>query len=114
MPRLSKGRYIARLARTETDLRAAQALRHRCFRGGEGLDVDSFDDQCKHLLVEDTRSGALVACVRLMSFADGTKISDSYSAQYYGLSALEGYDAPMMEMGRFCIAIWHRNDGCRA
>merc|ERR1711916_172717 len=30
-------------------------------------------------------------------------ISDSYSAQYYELSALQKFNGPMVEMGRLCI-----------
>jgi putative hemolysin len=35
--------------------------------------------------------------------ASGAAISDSYSAQYYELSALKDFSGPMVEMGRFCI-----------
>ncbi|MEM6897709.1 MAG: GNAT family N-acyltransferase, partial [Pseudomonadota bacterium] len=72
-------------------------------RGGEGLDQDAFDDICDHMLVEDVRSGALVCCFRLLPLARGAEIGRSYSAQYYELSGFEDYDAPMVEMGRFCI-----------
>jgi putative hemolysin len=38
-----------------------------------------------------------------LPLSGGSEISKSYSAQYYELSALEGFDGPMVEMGRFCI-----------
>lgn len=104
MPKLLKGRYVARFAESATDIRAAQALRHRCFRGTEGLDQDGYDALCRHILIENRQSGDLVGCFRLMPLDNGAHISDSYSAQYYELSALQSYDAPMIEMGRFCIA----------
>ena len=103
---LSKGRYAARLAATPDDLRAAQALRGRCFRGAgatEGCDADDFDAVCEHVLVEDLATGRLVCCFRLMPLESGAQIGRSYSAQYYNLSALAGYPGRMVEMGRFCI-----------
>jgi putative hemolysin len=97
-------RYEARYATDARDLDAAQHLRHRAFRGpGEGRDVDDFDDHCCHVLIEDRISGALVGCFRLMSLADGRVVGQSYSAQFYDLSALSGYGRPMAELGRFCV-----------
>lgn len=103
MPIGTTPRYQARFDDTQADILAAQALRHRCFRGGEGLDADPYDDMCRHMLVEEVSTGKLVACFRLMPFQDGASIGDSYSAQFYELSALRDYDSPMIEMGRFCI-----------
>ncbi|TCM84705.1 GNAT family N-acetyltransferase [Rhodovulum steppense] len=107
MPSLRKGRYAARLARTPDEIEAAQRLRYLTFRATpdvpEGLDADAFDALCRHMLVEDVRSGTLVCCFRLMPLKGGAEIGQSYSAQYYELSALAEFDGPMVEMGRFCI-----------
>ncbi|PIE14377.1 MAG: ornithine-acyl-ACP acyltransferase [Rhodobacterales bacterium] len=101
---LKKGRYRARLAQSRADVVAAQALRHRAFHGVTGRDVDGFDGICSHILIEDTRrSGRLVACFRMLPLNGGGEIGRSYSAQYYELSALESFDGPMVEMGRFCV-----------
>ena len=99
---LRKGRYVARFAQTPADVRAAQELRGLSFRGS-GADRDIFDDICKHILVEEAKSGTLVCCFRLLPLQDGAQIDKSYSAQYYELSALHQIDGPMVEMGRFCI-----------
>jgi putative hemolysin len=101
----AKGRYCARTAQTSADLEAAQRLRALAFRGpgAKGLDHDDFDAACTHVLIEDTRSGALVCCFRLMHLGSGAEIGRSYSAQFYELSALADFDGPMIEMGRFCI-----------
>lgn len=104
MRALCRGKYRARRAETPGDLRAAQELRHRAFRGGEGIDSDAFDAVCTHILVEEIARGQLVCCYRLLPLQDGGQIGRSYAAQYYELSALEAYDAPMVEMGRFCVA----------
>lgn len=104
MPRKCNTRYQARFAKTKADVSAAQALRHRCFRGGEGVDADPFDEICQHVLIEDMWNDALVVgCFRLMPLSDGSQINLSYAAQFYDLSALKSYDAPMVELGRFCI-----------
>ncbi|WP_068116487.1 GNAT family N-acetyltransferase [Tropicimonas marinistellae] len=103
MLKLRKGRYAARLAESPADVEAALALRAFCFRGGVGLDRDAFDDICSHVLVEEIRSGDLVCTFRLLPLTAGREIGRSYSAQYYELSALQEFQGPMVEMGRFCI-----------
>jgi len=106
----TEGRFRARIAAGPADLRAAQALRYRCFRATaagaapEGLDRDAYDATAIHVLVEDTVRAELVCCFRLLRFATGAEIGGSYSAQFYGLAGLAGYPAPMLELGRFCIA----------
>ncbi len=110
MLRLRKGRYSARFAETAEDLSACQRLRYLAFIEGsgasarsDGLDSDAFDTKCCHIMVEDTRSGALVCCFRLLPLADGADIGSTYAAQYYELSGLKAYKGRMVEMGRFCI-----------
>ena len=103
---LRKGRFGARTARDAADIEAAQRLRYRAFRsaaGEAGRDADQFDPVCRHVLVEETRSGRLVCCFRLLPLADGSEIGRSYAAQFYDLSALRGYSGRMAEIGRFCI-----------
>lgn len=119
--RLLRGRYVTRLAETPEEVRAAQRLRHKVFveerlgaeaaraRAGDGLDADSFDEACDHVLIEERKTGVLVCCFRLMPLSSGAEIGRSYSAQYYELSALASFEGPMVEMGRFCIHPEHRN-----
>ncbi|NOD63069.1 GNAT family N-acetyltransferase [Ruegeria sp. HKCCD6109] len=100
---LSKGRYRARLAQSAEDISAAQALRTQAF-GTQQLDSDAFDGRCCHVLVEDLRTDArLVCCFRMMRMDHGREVGRSYSAQFYDLSSLEGFNGRMVEMGRFCI-----------
>lgn len=107
---MQKGRYRVRLATGDDDLRAAQRLRWLCFVGQRqgaddpsALDADALDQHCRHALIEDRASGQLVACFRLLILSSGAEIGRSYSAQYYDLSRLVAYDAPMIEVGRFCV-----------
>jgi len=100
---LGKGRYRARQAQSLQDLEAAQALRTLAF-GTAQTDQDKFDPVCDHILIEDMRHGGqLVCCFRMLTMDNGTGISQSYSSQFYDLSALEGFDGRMVEMGRFCV-----------
>lgn len=104
MTPLARGRYRARLARDAADLARAQALRGLAFHGSQSLsDHDDFDRLCDHLLVEETASGALVCCFRVMTFSSGRDIDSSYSAQFYGLTGLRAFEGSAVELGRFCI-----------
>lgn len=98
-----KGRYRVRLSADEADILSAQRLRHRCFRGTEGIDADAFDTRCVHVLVEDVATGRLACCFRLLPFDSGTDIGGSYAAQFYNLANLRDFSGRMVEMGRFCI-----------
>jgi L-ornithine Nalpha-acyltransferase len=114
---LVRGRYRTRRAQGAADLRRAQCLRYLAFvanRPGasalaEGLDEDSFDVDCDHVLVEDITNGDLVGCFRLLWLRDGSEIGQSYSAQFYALHALAGFPGKMLEMGRFCLHPDHRD-----
>ncbi len=95
-------RFTARFAKSAEDLRAAQALRGWVFRGSQ-LDMDSFDESCIHVLVEDQARQRLVCTFRIQPFENGEEISRSYAAQFYELSGLKTYAGKLVEMGRFCI-----------
>ena len=105
MQPILRGAYAARLAGAEEDLTEAQVLRHLAFRpaAGAGQDSDEFDAVCRHLLVRETASDALVACCRLQDFAAGARLSAGYSAQFYDLSRLARLPGRKLEIGRFCL-----------
>jgi hypothetical protein len=105
---LSRGRYRARLADSDADIRAAQRLRWRAFRA----DADAAPRGATQTISTPTAStcwwrirvtALSCAAFRLMHLPSGAQIGRSYSAQFYELSGLEAFDAPMVEMGRFCI-----------
>lgn len=109
IPAVVKGRLQARMAASAQDLQAAQRLRHQMFTGPQSadsgaLDADDFDPKCQHVLVEDTQSGAVLACFRFLHLDSGAGIGISYSAQFYDLSKLKTYARPMLEIGRFCTS----------
>lgn len=105
---LEKGRYRVRVAAGQEDLRAAQALRGLCF-GTRGLDQDHLDQICQQVLIDDTASGDLVGCFRLLLLTEGEAMGHSYSAQFYDVSGLDALAGAKLELGRFCIAPHHRD-----
>lgn len=103
---LERGRYRARLGAAPLDVARAQALRARAFGladKGRAADTDRFDSVCRHVLIEAMPAAALVCCFRVLPLCSGAGIGQSYSAQFYDLSALGDFPAPMTEVGRFCL-----------
>jgi putative hemolysin len=113
-----RGRFAARFAGKHDDVARAQRLRWQAFRAPIGApeplaqaDGDAFDPLCRHVLIEEVRSGALVGCFRLMSLASGSDLERSYTAQHYDLRALRIYPGRFLEIGRFCLhPAWHDPD----
>ena len=108
MPVLTRGRYRAAMAGSPGDVAEAQALRSLAF-GTPGPDADSFDAACAHVLVRDTTDGTLVCCFRMLVLEGGGALAQSYSAQFYDLTALADFPGRMVEMGRFCLHPAHRD-----
>lgn len=111
-------RYRTRLAETEGDLVRCQRLRYLAFIEARGLagpsgsgarDEDEFDAHCRHVMVEDARTGQLVCCFRMMPFDSGAEIARSYSAKWYDLDRLRSYPGRLVEMGRFCVHPAHKD-----
>jgi len=113
-------RYRVRLATSDADLRAAQRLRFDVFNKelNEGLasawetecDEDRFDSVCVHLLVEENASGAVVGTYRMLP---GPIAASSglgyYSAQEFDFTPFEPFRAQVLELGRACVHLDHRN-----
>ncbi|MGC5198947.1 GNAT family N-acetyltransferase, partial [Aphanothece microscopica] len=100
----------ARVAASEADRAATLALRHLCFIEAAGrtgrpdrLETDSFDDLCRHVLIEEAATGRLVCSYRVLALGSGAEMERSYSAQYYDLAPMASYPLPMIEVGRFCM-----------
>ncbi|MGE0210841.1 MAG: GNAT family N-acetyltransferase [Parvibaculaceae bacterium] len=106
----SRGPLSARLAQDEADVAAAQALRHRVFHAERGLsgadtDADRFDPICDHLLVTDTRDGALVGTYRLLRQEVAEAHGGFYSQDEYDLRPLLARQRHLrfLELGRSCV-----------
>jgi putative hemolysin len=118
------GNLEVRLARSDSDIEAAQALRYRVFYEEMGAepspamkavkrDFDSFDPICDHLLVIDhTRSaeeGAVVGTYRLIRRSMADQHGSFYSASEYNIDALIEYPGEILELGRSCVDSAYRD-----
>lgn len=107
-----------RLAETEQEIMAAQALRYRVFYEGMAArpsaemaavkrDFDSFDEFCDHLLVFDESRGqgtdAVVGTYRVMRRDGAARRGQFYSADEYDIAMLAAVPGEILELGRSCI-----------
>ena len=115
---LGSGSLVARLARNDDDITAAQALRYRVFYDEMKAkpdaemarlrrDADPFDGVCEHLLVCDTDRGqgaeSIIATYRLLRGENARKLGRFYSAGEYDITPLMDYSGEILELGRSCV-----------
>ena len=115
----STSRYVTRLARSDSELLQAQALRFQVFNVelGEGLaesvalglDVDRYDAACDHLLVIDTRTDAIVGTYRLQTGERAQQRHGYYCEREFDLTPFAPHRAEVLELGRACVHIDHRS-----
>jgi putative hemolysin len=96
-----KGRYAARLADGDADLRACQVFRHHSFHGTPGVDADPLDPDFQQLMIHD-RAGVLCGTLRFRLADTACALSGGYVAQHYDLACWRGQTGPFLEIGRFC------------
>ena len=116
------GALEVRLAETQADIEAVQALRYRVFyeemaakasvdMRDQQRDFDEFDNVCDHLLVVDYASGneRVVGTYRLIRRSTADKIGHFYSSAEYDIKALLEYPGEILELGRSCVDAAYRN-----
>lgn len=100
------------LARTQTELEAAQRIRFKVFAeemGAKlpsahlGLDIDRFDKYCDHLLVRDHSNEKVVGTYRILPPEQAVKAGGYYSETEFDLSRLTNLRDRMVEVGRSCV-----------
>lgn len=111
--------YATRIATTSEEVRAAQALRFEVFNlelneGLQesyvtGLDEDSFDTFCDHLIVEHLPSNTVVGTYRMQTGINAGIHLGYYSAQEFEFDAFERSRSEIVELGRACVHKQHRN-----
>jgi putative hemolysin len=111
--------YALRLASDPADVRAAQALRFAVFNVelneglaasfSTGLDADRFDTACDHLLVSVESTGEVIGTYRLQTGAQAAAHFGYYSAQEFDFAPYEPLRAELVELGRACVHMDHRN-----
>ncbi len=120
---LRAGDIEVRLAESESEVRAAQALRYRVFYEEMAAkptpdmsrwrrDFDSFDEYCDHLLMIDHAIGpgaaGVVGTYRLLRRSAAQRRGQFYSVDEYDISPLIAFPGEILELGRSCIAAKHR------
>lgn len=123
---LRAGNLGVRIAATEAELDAIQALRFRVFYEEMGArpdaetlatrrDRDAFDAVADHLLVVDhdigTGPDAVVGTYRLIRRQAAARIGRFYSADEYDISPLLAFPGEVLELGRSCVASAWRTRG---
>lgn len=121
---LTSGSLAIRIADTEADIKASQALRYRVFyeemkakpsdeMAAMQRDFDAFDAVADHLLVVDRDLGtgpeAVVGTYRLIRKEAAQKIGRFYTVDEYDISALLNQDMELLELGRSCVDERYRN-----
>lgn len=110
-------RLTVALARTQAEVRACQRLRYEVFglelgarlpTAVSGLDRDRFDAHCRHLMVQERNSGAVIATTRVLLDQDAPAAGGFYSATEFELEAVLSQPGRFMEIGRTCIHAEHR------
>ncbi len=116
---LVEGSYSVRYARTVAELDELTRLRFRVFNLelNEGLDesyltgrdLDPYDAQCHHLIVEHRPSGRIIGTYRIQTAAMAEAARGFYTATEFDFSRLpRELVADAVEAGRACIAREHR------
>jgi len=110
--------YVARLARTQSDISRAQRLRFEIFNlelneglaesHFTGLDADPFDAVCDHLIVEHVSSGAIVGTYRLQTGETARRNIGYYSEREFDFTPYESLRPEMIELGRAGVHADHR------
>ena len=113
-----------RLAETEEEVAAAQALRYRVFyeemsakvtlvMAAAKRDFDVFDDYCDHMVVFDDVRGAgpeaIIGTYRVMRRDAAKRCGRFYTAGEFNIANLLAFPGEVMELGRSCIKADHRN-----
>lgn len=75
----------------------------------KGYDSDPYDAYCDHLIVKDRKSDNVVGTYRLLRRSRAEKQIGFYSENEFDLSNLKRLPGDLLELGRSCIAVTHRN-----
>ena len=112
----SRGLHVE-LARSRSEIEAAQRLRYAIFAGEmgatlhnriPGLDHDRFDAYCQHLLVRDGL-GQVIGCTRLLTPEGARRAGGFYSQTEFDLAPVLALPGRFLEIGRTCVHPDYRN-----
>ena len=115
---LRSGPLGVRLAETEAEVDAVQALRYRVFYDEMGArpdqtatlsrrDRDAYDSVADHLLVVDHDIGpgpeGIIGTYRLIRAAAAARVGRFYSADEYDITTMTAFPGQVLELGRSCV-----------
>jgi putative hemolysin len=107
-----------KFATSASEVREAQRLRYKVFAEEmrarlpsrePGIDCDSFDPYCDHLLVRDTSTNEVVGTYRVLSGSQAKRLGRLYSDEEFDLVRLAHLRDRMVEVGRSCVHADYRN-----
>lgn len=113
-------RLQVRWARHLDEVRQAQRLRYQVFAQEMGAvlqtpvaghDVDAFDDFCEHLMICDEEQERVIGTYRLLTPAQAQRAGGLYSDQEFDLTPINAWRDRMVELGRSCVHVDHRQGG---
>lgn len=121
LPELRSGHLEVRLAQSQQEIEASQALRYQVFYEECGAhasaqvaalkrDFDEVDAFCDHLLVIDHNQGpnAIVGTYRFMLREAAARYGSHYTASEFEIEKLLSQPGEIMELGRSCVDKNHR------
>lgn len=110
---LEKKNFIVKTADNAAELYEALRLRHDVFidellhkRKKSGMDIDTFDRRCDHLLIIDKRNGKFIGTYRLQSSLHCKKW---YTATEFHMKHIHRLPGNKLELGRACVHPDYRN-----
>ncbi len=105
-------RFQVSFAQSDAEVLETQRLRYRVFAGelgaavkgsDQGIDCDEYDPFCRHLMVRDTLTGAVIACTRILTDDQAPRAGGFYSAGEFDLAMIDSLPGRLMEIGRTCV-----------
>lgn len=105
-------RFYVRLARSWSEVEAAQRLRWRVFAdemgarlesGRPGIDWDVFDDHCDHLLAFEAEAGRVIGTYRILTPGGAARLGACYAEREFDLTPLSLLRPRAAEIGRSCV-----------
>src|SRR5271169_324508 len=118
---MRNGHFIVKLAEYYEELVKALRLRFDVFNRElnegldrsyvTGMDRDSYDDYCDHLIIIDTRCDKVVGTYRLLLGSIAENNIGYYSEGEFDMTAIRAIGGEKLELGRSCVHRDYRNAG---
>jgi putative hemolysin len=122
-PEIRAGNLGVRIAASDAEIDALQALRYRVFYEERGAsadaeaaitrrDRDAYDGVADHLVVVDHAlgegPGSIIGTYRLIQREAAARLGQFYSADEYDLARIDAFAGRVLELGRSCVDAAYR------